>query len=151
MHADKARRVGTGLAGGAFTVSIVNMLGIGGNPNGLFTFLYIGIALGLIASAFMILVFVINEHKRDSIMHHKMVAIGLIIIFDIVFAIPHIQWIFRFIDLGDSSATAWIIRWTAAIVLQVFATIMFITYSRMHVQGGSIGGYIAAPHGVAHH
>ena len=155
MHIDKARKVGAGLAGGAAAVVFGNFINIvsdseGKNPNGIFTFLYTASVLAIIASIFMIDAFHGKQHHREKIMHHKMIAIAVLVIIDIVFAIPSIDWIQFFFDYGASSEKIWGFRFILGILLQTFATLWFIYYSRMHVQGANIGGYIAAPHGVHH-
>ena len=72
MHADKARKVGTGLAAGAATVVLVNFINFivkseGKNPQGVFTFLYTASIFALIGSNIMIVAFVGNEHHREKI------------------------------------------------------------------------------------
>ena len=97
MHHDKARKIAAGLAGGAFGFAFANVVSYGGNPDGIFTFLYIGTFLALIGSAFMIAATSMKEHSRDSIMHHKMIAIIGLLIIDVVFAIPSFQWVNNFL------------------------------------------------------
>ena len=72
MHADKARKVGTGLAAAAATAVIVNFINFiinteGSNPQGVLTFLYTASVFALIGSIFMIVAFVGNEHHREKI------------------------------------------------------------------------------------
>jgi hypothetical protein len=93
MQIEKARKVGFGISIGAFTVAFANIVMYGGNPNGIFTFLYIGTALALVGSIFMIAVFSVSEEQRQKVLHHHIIAfIGLVII-DVVFAIPSFQWV----------------------------------------------------------
>ena len=152
MHHDKARKITAGLAGFAFGFTLVNIFAYGGNPEGIFTFLYIGTVLALIGSAFMIAATSLKEDTRDSIMNQKMIAIIALLIIDVVFAIPSFQWVSRFAEFGTSDASVWIFRWIAAVALQSIATAFFIFYAKMHVgRGANIGGgYIAAPMGVHH-
>jgi membrane-associated HD superfamily phosphohydrolase len=157
MHVDKARKVGAGIAAGAAIVTIVNIINYGENVNGIVTFLYIATALAFIGSLLMIAIYSVNEHQRNSMMHHKMIAIIGLVIINVVFAIPSIQWISKYIDVMNlpyyegSSAAFWLTRLILGLILQTFATVWFVYYSKLHGEGGAhVGGYIPAPMGVHH-
>lgn len=92
----------------AFGVALANILWYGGNTDGELTFLYIGTALALLGSLFMVIVYRVQEHHRQSILKHKTIAIILLIIIDIVFAIPSIQFTIEFtsyLDLTENPYT----------------------------------------------
>ena len=70
MHADKARKLGAGLAGGAATVVLINFINMmsnasGNNPNGIFTFLYVASVFAILGSVFMIFAFAGKDHHRE--------------------------------------------------------------------------------------
>lgn len=148
MHVDKARKITAAVAAIALINCIVNVSNYGGNPNGIFTFLYIGTILAIISQIVMIAVSVMSEHHRHGAMRHSMIFAIAFFAVDVVFAIPSIQWISRFIEYGGDSG--WVVRFIVALALQVIASICFFMYAKAHSHGGNHGAYIAAPHGMHH-
>ncbi len=73
-----------------------NIVTYGSNADGSLTFLYIATALAIISQIFMIAVYSVSEHQRQSILSHKMIAIIGLLIVDVIFAIPSFQWIIDF-------------------------------------------------------
>ena len=103
--------------------------------------------MAIISQIFMIAVYSVSEHQRQSILSNKLIAIMGLLIVDVIFAIPSFQWIIDFADLissygkyyDTSNLSTWIVRWVLALAFQVIATIMFIVYSRMHIIGSHVG------------
>ena len=147
MHVEKSRKNTRGFAAGSLVFCIVNVSNYGGNPEGIFTFLYIGTILAIFSQIVMLLATVMPEDKRQGLMKHSMILALAFFAIDIVFAIPSIQWISRFIEYKLDSA--WVFRWIIALALQVISSICFFIYGKAH-HGGNHGAYIAAPHGIHH-
>ena len=147
MHVETVRKVGAGFAVAAFGMCFWNIVTYGSNIGGSFTFLYIATALAIISQIFMIAVYSVSEHQRQSILRNKLIAIMGLLIVDVIFAIPSFQWIIKFTDyinlydkyIDTSSFANWVTRWALALAFQVIATIMFIVYSRMHIVGSHVG------------
>ncbi len=99
MHIESAKKLGAGLAGAAFGMCFFNIVTYGSNADGSLTFLYIATVLALISQIFMIAVYSVSEHQRQSMLHNKMAAIIVILIIDVIFAIPTFQWIVKFVDI----------------------------------------------------
>ena len=144
MHVDKARKITAALAAIALINCIVNVSNYGVNPNGIFTFLYIGTILAIISQIVMIAASAMPDHHRGGIMKHSMILAIAFFAVDVVFAIPSIQWINRYIEYNIE--TGWIVRLIAALALQVIASIFFLIYAKAHSHGGNNGAYIAVPH-----
>ena len=157
MHVDKARKVGTGISAVAAIFVIVNIINYGENPNGILTFLYIASVLAFVASLAMIGVYTVNDHQRSSIMHKKLFAIIAFGAINVLFAIPSIDWINKYVQAMDnpyvdsSSVTFWLTRLIGGLIMQTIATIWFVYYAKLYGEGGAhVGGYIPAPMGVHH-
>ncbi len=82
----------------AFIECFANIVMYGENINGLVTFLYIGTALALVSQVFMMVACFAPDHHRQTAMKHGMIGVVGIIVVDVIFAIPSIQWINRYVE-----------------------------------------------------
>ena len=73
MHADKARKIGVAIAGGAATAVLVNFINIIAFwedyflNSADFTFMYVASAFAILGSIFMIFAFIGSDHLREKI------------------------------------------------------------------------------------
>lgn len=129
MNKPKARLIGLGLAFFALVFVVMNIFQYGEDPEGTFTFLYIATALAINGEMFMCVAYV----RELIIIQYKILSVIIVVIIEIVFAIPSIDWTSNFINLPSTGARLfWILSLITGIVLHTVATLWFIYYCKQY-------------------
>ena len=93
----------------------------------------------------------VKESFRQLLMDFKLIAIVAILIIDVIFAIPSIQWISKYAEFMNEFGSIsdnlllFIISWALALAAHVISSIFFILYAwKYEHKGAQIVEYTAA-------